>query len=89
MEEFNELSQKIVPVVIDARPFGKYSMVDIDDKGGIQVIIKNLFDAGLINGETLTCTGETLIEQLIRLNPKDPDQKVIYNVKAHLKKQVG
>ena len=38
MEEFNELSQKIVPVVIDARPFGKYSMVDIDDQGGIQVI---------------------------------------------------
>ncbi len=89
MEEFNELSQKIVPVVIDARPFGKYSMVDIDDKGGIQVIIKNLFDAGLINGETLTCTGETLIEQLIRLNPKDPDQKVIYNVKSPFKKTGG
>ena len=57
MKEFNDLSQNIVPVVIDARPFGKYSMVDIDEKGGIQVIIKNLLDSGLLNGDTLTCTG--------------------------------
>ena len=73
MKEFNDLSQNIVPVVIDARPFGKYSMVDIDEKGGIQVIIKNLLDSGLLNGNTLTCTGETLNEQVLRLNPDNPD----------------
>ena len=56
IEEFNYLSQKIVPVIIDARPFGKFSMVDIDEKGGIQVIIKNLLEAGLLNGKTLTYT---------------------------------
>ena len=32
-EEFNHLSQYVVPVLIDARPFGSYSMVDIDEKG--------------------------------------------------------
>ena len=67
MKEFNDLSQNIVPVVIDARPFGKYSMVDIDEKGGIQVIIKNLLDSGLLNGDTLTCTGETLNKQVLEL----------------------
>ena len=76
MKEFNDLSQNIVPVVIDARPFGKYSMVDIDEKGGIQVIIKNLLDSGLLNGDTLTCTGETLNEQVLRLNPNSPDNEV-------------
>ena len=35
-------------------------MVDIDDKGGIQVIVKELLDAGLLEGECITCTGETL-----------------------------
>jgi dihydroxy-acid dehydratase len=55
-EEFNELSKNIIPVVINARPFGQYSMVDIDAKGGMQVIVKELMDAGLLNGETLTCT---------------------------------
>ncbi len=89
MEEFNELSQKIVPVVIDARPFGKYSMVDIDNQGGIQVIVKNLLDAGLLDGKTLTCTGESLSEQVDRLSPKDPDNEVIYHVKNPFKKTGG
>ena len=31
-EEFNHLSKNVVPVIVDARPFGKYSMVDIDTK---------------------------------------------------------
>ncbi len=72
-EEFNHLSKNVVPVLVDARPFGNYSMVDIDEKGGIQVIVKELLDAGLLNGETLTCTGETLAEQVARLNPPAPD----------------
>ena len=43
-EEFNHLSENIVPVLVDARPFGKYSMVDIDEKGGVQVFVKDLLD---------------------------------------------
>ena len=37
VEEFNHLSESVVPVVVNARPFGKYSMVDIDSNGGVQV----------------------------------------------------
>lgn len=88
-EEFNYLSQEVVPVLIDARPFGKYSMVDIDEKGGVQVIIRDLLDAGLLNGETLTCTGETLAQQVARLTPPDPDGTVIYNVKNPFKDTGG
>tara|TARA_A100001015_G_scaffold22212_1_gene25232 strand:- start:9758 stop:11608 length:1851 start_codon:yes stop_codon:yes gene_type:complete len=81
LEEFNYLSRSVVPVVVNARPFGEYSMVDIDKKGGVQVIVKNLLDAGLLNGETMTCTGETLSKQLERLSPPQPDGKVIYSTK--------
>ena len=88
-EEFNYLSEKVIPVVVNARPFGKYSMVDIDNKGGIQVIIKNLLDAGLLNGETLTCTGETLVEQVERLSPPDPDGEIIYKIENPFKKTGG
>ena len=87
--EFNHLSENVIPVVINARPFGKYSMVDIDDKGGVQVIVKDLLEAGLLNGETLTCTGETLAEQLKRLNPPMPDGDVIYSVKNPFKATGG
>ena len=88
-EEFNNLSRNVIPVVIDARPFGQYSMVDIDAKGGMQVIVKELMDAGLLNGETLTCTGETLFEQVERLNPPTPDEDVIYSVQKPYKETGG
>ncbi len=88
-EEFNHLSQHVVPVLIDARPFGSYSMVDIDEKGGVQVIVKELLNAGLLNGDTLTCTGETLSEQIDRLNPPAPDGTVIYTVEKPYKPTGG
>ncbi len=88
-EEFNHLSQNVVPVLVDARPFGNYSMVDIDEKGGIQVIIKELLDAGLLNGDTMTCTGETLAQQVARLDPPAPDGEVIYTVENPYKPTGG
>ena len=88
-EEFNHLSQNVVPVLVDARPFGNYSMVDIDEKGGVQVIVKELLDAGLLNGGTITCTGETLAEQVARLNPPAPDGTVIYTVEKPYKPTGG
>ena len=88
-EEFNHLSEHIVPVVVNARPFGKYSMIDIDRMGGMQVIVKDLLDAGLLNGNTLTCTNETLEKQIERLSPPNPDGDVIYSVKNPYKKTGG
>ena len=88
-DEFNHLSKNVVPVLVDARPFGRYSMVDIDKEGGIQVFIKDLLDSGLLNGDTLTCTGETLEDQIRRLSPNNPDGKVIYSVKSPYKDTGG
>jgi dihydroxy-acid dehydratase len=79
-EEFNHLSQYAVPVLTDARPYGTYSMVDIDEVGGVQVIVRELLEAGLLNGNVLTCTGETLAQQVDRLGAKRADGKVIYPV---------
>ena len=89
VEEFNHLSENVVPVIVNARPFGKYSMVDIDSKGGVQVFVKDLLDAGLINGDLITCTGETLSEQVDRLKPPEPDGTVIYSVKKPFKPTGG
>jgi dihydroxy-acid dehydratase len=88
-EEFNYLSQHVVPVLTDARPYGKYSMVDIDNIGGVQVIVRELLDAGLLNGEVLTCTGETLAAQVKRLGAKRADGKVVYPVEKPYKPTGG
>ena len=44
-EEFNRVSRTL-PVLVNARPFGRYSMVDIDAKGGLPVIVRELLAAG-------------------------------------------
>jgi len=66
-KEFNALSRR-VPVLVNARPFGVYSMVDVDAKGGLQVIVKELLDAGLLEeGEqriSLTLRGRLLSNEL-------------------------
>jgi dihydroxy-acid dehydratase len=86
--EFNELSRR-VPVLVNMRPFADYSMVDIDDKGGLPVIVKELLDAGFLDGETITCTGETLAAQVARLAPPAPDADVIHPVAKPFKDTGG
>ncbi len=88
-EEFNHLSQNVVPVLTDARPYGKYSMVDIDEVGGVQVIVRELLEAGLLNGDCMTCTGETLAAQVARLGAKRADGRVIYPVEKPYKPTGG
>jgi dihydroxy-acid dehydratase len=87
-KEFNQLS-RTVPVLINARPFGKYSMVDIDAVGGLPVVVKELLDAGVLDGSPMTCTGETLAEQVARIDPPAPDGEVVHPVSAPFKPTGG
>jgi dihydroxy-acid dehydratase len=86
--DFNELARRL-PVLVNMRPFGDYSMVDVDAKGGLQVIANELLQAGFLDGDTITCTGETLAEQLRRLDPPPPDGEVIYPVEKPFKDTGG
>jgi dihydroxy-acid dehydratase len=87
-EEFNRVSRSL-PVLVNARPFGRYSMVDIDAKGGLPVIVRELLDAGLLDGDCVTCTGETLAGQVARLAPPAPDGEVIHPLGAPFKPTGG
>jgi dihydroxy-acid dehydratase len=82
--EFNELSRGL-PVIANLRPFGAYSMVDVDAVGGVQVVVKELLEAGYLDGTTLTCTGATLGDQLAALAPPPPDETVIFPIRAPFK----
>jgi dihydroxy-acid dehydratase len=87
-DEFNRLSRTL-PVLVNARPFGRYSMVDIDARGGLPVIVRELLDAGLLDGECMTCTGETLAGQVAGLDPPAPDGAVIHSLSAPFKATGG
>jgi dihydroxy-acid dehydratase len=77
--QFNKLSHQ-VPVLADLRPYGRYSMVDIDAVGGVQVVVTELLNAGLLDPKPMTCTGESLGNQLLRLSAPPADSEVLYPV---------
>ncbi|MBW4029059.1 MAG: dihydroxy-acid dehydratase [Acidobacteria bacterium] len=77
-DEFNDLSRRL-PVIVNMRPFGEFSMVDVDAAGGLPTVVKELLDAGYLDGDTVGCTGETLAAQIERLAPPPADHRVIYS----------
>jgi dihydroxy-acid dehydratase len=85
---FNELSRKL-PVLVNAKPFGRYYMVDIDAHGGLQTIVTELLNQGWLDGTCMTCTGETLEQQLRRLGPPPADGEVIHSVAQPFKQTGG
>ena len=76
LADFTRVGAK-VPHLADVKPFGKHVMFDVDRIGGVPVIMKSLLDAGLLHGDCLTVTGETVAENLRHIAPPDPDGKVL------------
>ncbi|MEJ7641280.1 MAG: dihydroxy-acid dehydratase [Candidatus Nitrosocosmicus sp.] len=59
-----EIIRKKTPHIANMRPGGDYVMLDLDNIGGVPVVLKSLLDKGIINGDVLTVTGNTLKENL-------------------------
>ena len=62
IDDFDRLSRR-TPYIGDLRPGGRFVMSDLDAVGGVPVVMKELLDAGLLHGDTLTVTGRTLEEK--------------------------
>jgi dihydroxy-acid dehydratase len=77
LDDFNKVAQR-VPHIADTKPHGRYHMTDIDNIGGIPVVMKELLDAGLLHGDCLTVTGRTIAENLATIDPPAPDGDVIH-----------
>ena len=76
LDDFTRIGAK-VPHLADVKPFGKHVMFDVDRIGGVPVVMKALLDAGLLHGDVLTVTGQTMAENLAHIDPPDPDGKVL------------
>ena len=76
LEDFSRIGSR-VPHLADVKPFGRHVMSDVDHIGGVPVVMKALLDAGLLHGDCLTVTGQTMAENLAAIAPPDPDGKVL------------
>ncbi|HWU68008.1 MAG TPA: dihydroxy-acid dehydratase [Stenotrophobium sp.] len=83
-----EVIRQRTPVLCDLKPSGKYVAVDFHQAGGVPQVLKMLLNAGLLHGDTLTITGETMAEALASV-PVEPrkDQDVIRPIAKPMYKQ--
>jgi dihydroxy-acid dehydratase len=72
---------KTTPYIADLKPGGRYVARDMYEAGGIYMLMKTMHENGLLNGDCMTVTGKTLAENIDEVT-WNPDQKVIYDVKA-------
>ena len=77
IDDFERI-RKRVPVIADMKPSGTYLAPDLHQAGGIPQIMKILLDGGLLHGDCMTISGQTIAEVLKDI-PSKPraDQKVI------------
>ena len=71
---------KKTPYIADLMPGGKYTATDMYKVGGVSIVIKELLDNGLLNGDCLTVTGKTL-KQNVRGVKFPKNQDVVYQIK--------
>ena len=76
LDDFTRIGKK-TPVMADLKPFGSHYMSELNANGGIQPLMKTLLEKGLLHGECLTVTGQTLAENLSEIKPYEPDQEII------------
>jgi len=63
IDDFERMRQK-TPVLCNLKPSGQYLAVDLHQAGGIPQVMKTLLVAGLLHGDCITITGQTIAEVL-------------------------
>jgi len=85
LDDFTRIG-KNVPMVADLKPSGRYQMAELIEIGGIQPLMKELLDRGLLHGHCLTVTGKTLAENLADVKPYPEGQDMIHPLDQPIKK---
>jgi dihydroxy-acid dehydratase len=61
LEDFDRIAWS-TPLLCDLKPGGRYVATDLYRAGGVPLVIRRLKEAGLLHGDALTVTGQTIGE---------------------------
>jgi len=84
IDDFQNVSDRI-PFLADLKPSGQYVMEDVHNIGGTPAVMKYLLEKGLLDGNCLTVTGNTIAENLADLPGLTAGQQVIYPLENPIK----
>ena len=81
IDDFDRIGARI-PILVACSPHGRFHVADIDELGGLPVVMKELLLGGFLHGAALTCTGATVAENLqgVASVSELPAQEVLWPV---------
>ena len=77
IDDFQNISDR-VPFLADLKPSGQYVMEDLHNVGGIPAVMRYLLAQGLLNGDCMTVTGQTIAQNLEQLADLEEGQQVFH-----------
>jgi dihydroxy-acid dehydratase len=88
LDDFTRIAAR-TPVVADLKPSGRHTMSKLVEIGGITPLMKRLLDKGLLHGDCLTVTGNTLAENVANVADYPSGQTVIlpFDIVGHFRWQ--
>jgi len=87
IDDFDRISSR-TPLIADLKPGGRFVANDLFKAGGIQLVAKRLLDGGLLHGDAMTVTGQS-ISEAARMAKEIPGQEVVRPVNHPLKSTGG
>jgi len=86
IDYFQEISDT-TPYLANLKPSGKYLMKDLHKIGGIPYVMKYMLENNMLHGDCLTVTGNTIEENLSKINPPDlTSNDLIFPISNPIKK---
>ena len=79
LEDIHDISMR-TPHLADMKPAGKYLMYDLDNVGGVPLVMKRLLELGLIHGDCITVTGKTVRENLENIEDAGKENDVVRKI---------
>jgi len=84
IDDFQATSDR-VPLLADLKPSGRFVMADLHDVGGTPAVLKFLLAEGLIEGDCLTVTGQTMAENLADVPELSEGQEIVRSTSDPIK----
>ena len=78
IDDFHRISSR-TPILCDMKPAGKFVMEDLDAVGGIPVVMKMLFEEGMLDGSCMTVSGCSVADNLSSVKVNLAQQEVIHS----------
>ncbi|MFN8222085.1 MAG: dihydroxy-acid dehydratase [Gaiellales bacterium] len=89
LADIDRISRR-TPQIAEMRPAGRFMMQDLHVEGGVPVVMRELLDAGLLDGEAMTVTGQTIAEALATVTRSpEPRTPVLHTVAEPVRRSGG